>query len=76
MMPMMSAPLDVVPVGVGTGAGGDEVASFGSTRPGTQHPPRAMRSTINAGQGFCHVLMIVNAIHTRHSANYTQQPSV
>ncbi len=26
----------------GTGAGGDGVASFGSTRPGAQHPPRAM----------------------------------
>ncbi len=42
MMPMVSAPLDVVPDGVGAGAGGDEVASFESTRPGTQHPPRAM----------------------------------
>ncbi|OON31894.1 hypothetical protein BSA16_08535 [Micromonospora sp. Rc5] len=76
VMPMVSAPLDVVPDGVGAGAGGDEVASLGSTRPGTQHPPRAMRSTIDAGQGFHHVLMIVNVMRAEHLADHSQPPSV
>lgn len=39
---------------MGTRAGGDGVASIGSTRPGAQHPPRAMRPSFEASQDGSH----------------------